>query len=298
MIKALLLLMLVIWGVGCSTVKYDANSKLTEAQFQELDKKKPPEGFVDDAKKTTYEAQQKKTRAENKELKEQQKKLNQDIDTLQNKDIKLLDGDIEFYKSKNKMLEQTRDTLLNSISKTRNDINQFNKAVMSYASEQLDSNSHIVLGIPAFPRNNDKLDFPVDQLLVVNLSYPANEKAYAVGGELVTRGMGKARFAVLHRRDDGSYDVEMAGDEIEVTEADKDANGGFFRKSLLFSDNFAELDKDDLWGLVCDSGLGLTYDNCETGSSFVLDFKNQKNVRCFRDNKAFSFCLFVQAIDK
>ena len=302
MIKPLLLLFMIL-GMCCAFAS-DKAAPLTSAElkaFEELDGKKPPEGFVNAEKKITYEAQQKEIREENNRLNAERDKLNREIKALNNR-IELLKNDIDFFERKNERLENTRNTLINSISENRNSINQFNKAVMNYVSEQLDINSHIVLGVPAFARKEDKIETSASKLLVVNMSHPAKDSFFAVGGEIVTTGIGKAQFVVLHKHDNGSFAVEKAGNEIEVTEADKDANGDFFRKSLLFTDYFAELNKDDLWGLVIDAGIGLTYDKFETGSSYVVDYNNEETIKCSEDKvqgkTAFSFCLFVQAIDK
>ena len=301
--KAVLLLMLL--GVCVSIAKDGAASPLSATERKELgklEKKDPPDGLADKDAKLSYKSQYEALKAENKALKEKQNQLNREIDKLQNNDIKLLDGDIYFYNSKIKRLEQNRENTIDGMAENRGNVNQFNRALMRYVSEQLDNSGYIVLGVPAFDRKDAyKKSTYSSRLLVVNMDYSVKAKSYVIGGEFVTSGMGKAQFVVLHKREEGSYEVEKAGNEITITEADKDADGDFFKKKLLFTDNFAEIGKDDLWGLVIDAEAGLKYDSFATGSSYVVDYNGEGTVKWSENNlqgkNAFSFCLFVQVID-
>ena len=298
MLKVIMLLLgVVMFGAFAE----DGVSQLTPSErteFAKLNKKKPPKGKENDSKelKSNYQFQQNKLA-----------QLNKDIDVLENTDIRLLDGDIKFIGSKIERLEKNRANSISRIAETRKSVNQFNQAVMDYVSEQLNKNGYIVFGVPAFPRS-EKYSHPKDasKLLVVNMDYPAKSTMYAVGGEIVTAATGKAQFVVLHKSGHNAYSIEKTGKEIEITEDDKRTgmdSMDYYKKIVLFTDNFAELNKDDLWGIIIDADARLTYDKFASGSSYVTEYHDgDDSLKWSEDNvqgkNAFSFSLFVQTLDK
>lgn len=298
MLKVIVLLM--VAGMF-ATFADDGVSPLTPAErteFAKLNKKDPPKGEEKVSKelKANYEFLQNKLA-----------QLNKDIDVLENTDIRLLDGDIKFIGSKIERQEKNRANSISRIAETRKSVNQFNQAVMDYVSEQLNKNGYIVYGVPAFPRS-EKYSHPKDasKLLVVNMDYPAKSAMYAVGGEIVTTATGKAQFVVLHKSGHNSYSIEKTGTEIEITEDDKRTgidSMDYYKKIVLFTDNFTELNKDDLWGIIIDADAGLTYDKFASGHSYVTEYHDgDASLKWSEDNvqgkNAFSFSLFVQTIDK
>ncbi len=296
MLKVIGLLLLIVgmFGVFAEEENTSPLNGTERKVFESLSKKKPPKD-----KMTPYNEKKKNS----KELNDKLNKLNGEIDSLQNTDIKLLDGDIEFFKAKIKRQETNREKIIDSISEARNTVNQFNQAVMDYVSEQQNKNGYIVIGVPAFVRGKEYKNFSgASRLLVVNMNYPANSSYQAVGGEIVTLGMGKVQFVVLHRHEDGSCSIELAGNDFEITDEDKDIDNSFFRKSFLFTKNYAKLKKGDLWGVIIDANAGLTYDEFATGSSYVTAYNGEETIKWSDDNvqskNTFSFSLFVQAIDK
>ena len=291
------ILIIAVAGMGCLLAAEDDARPLNaneRKEFEDLSKKTPPK-----EKEKEFDSLTK----ENASLKARLAVLNDEENTLVNTDIKLLDGDIDFFKGKIKRLESNRSEITRCISDSRRQVNQFNQAVMEYVGDRLNRKSYLILGVPAFKRQNVyRHPEACPKLLVVNMDYPAKEDVFVVGGEIVTTAAGNAQFVVLHKKDNGAYSLEKAGNAIDITDADKQAGGGFFRKKVVFNDNFVELHAGDKWGVVVDSAAGITYDGFGAGSSYVAAFNEADSLQWEEKNvqgeNSFSFSLFVQTIDK
>ncbi len=287
---------LLIAGTAVALAVDELATPLSDGERVELEKigkGNPPKGKESDFKLL---------KDENASLKGKLKQLESEASDLEDNKIKLLDGDIDFYKRKIKRLELKRSGIVTSITNARKSVNQFNQALMEYVGERLNKKSYLILGVPAFKRSNVYSQEGAKSLLVINLDYPVSDNLYAVGGEIVTAGTGNAQFVVLHKHDDGTFKVEKAGEAIEITDADKIPEKSIFKKTVLFSDNFAELASSDLWGLVIDADAGLTYDSFDSGHSYVAVYDGSDTIKWANENiqskNTFSFDLFVQTKDK
>ena len=296
MIGKVILLIAVVGTCGALAAEADAtplNAK-ERKEFENLSKRTPPQ---------EKEKEFGSLKNENESLKARLATLEGEENTLVNTDIKLLDGDIDFFKGKIKRLESNRTEMTRCISNSRRQVNQFNQAVMEYVGDRLNRKSYLILGVPAFKRKNVyKHAEACPRLLVVNMDSPAEEDFYAVGGEIVTTAAGNAQFVVLHKQEDGAYALEKAGTAFDITEADRQSGGAHFKKTVVFSDNFVELHAGDKWGVAIDSAAGITYDGFGAGSSYVAAFKDAGPIKLEEGNvqgeNSFSFNLFVQTIDK
>ncbi len=292
-----IILMIAVVGMGCALAAEEKATPLSakeRKEFEDLGKKTPPQ-----EKEKEFDS----LKNEHESLKARLANLNDVENTLVNTDIKLLDGDIDFFKGKIKRLESNRTEITRCIYNTRRQVNQFNQAVMEYVGDRLNRKSYLILGVPAFKRQNVyKHPDASAKLLVVNLDHPAEDDVYVVGGEIVTTASGNAQFVVLHKKDNDTYSLERAGSAIDITYADKQTGGDFFNKTVVFSDNFVELHAGDKWGVVIDSAAGITYDGFGAGSSYVTAFKETDSIKWSEENvqgeNSFSFNLFVQTIDK
>ncbi len=244
-----------LWGQEFSTAE--------KKELQRLQDKKPPKESL---------AEYQELHNANEQLKKELKERKERSDQLRKVEITALEFDIGFLKDQANRYKTVRESTLEGIVNTRDSIREFNERLYNFLSVNIDQKSYVLLGLPVFKRREVFKPSPKDGLtLLVNDDRAVTKRMLPIGGELLCTDTGRAQFVIVTRKD-GECRVRSVGEPLEITLADT-VGTGVYKKAIVFTENFKEMDPGDCIGVIVDNRMGITYDNLGTSRTSMVEME-------------------------